>query len=200
MARRLNTHARTIDRVTREICIQPYIIHALMKRFVLFLAVLAGVGSLVIEAQGNTEQRLARLFPSATAFSPKEGDPPHFTAYAGTPANKTVLGYAFFTTEILPLERGYGGPIAMMIGLDTTGHLTGLIVVEHHEPYGDFSIDRPEFAAQFKGKDVRDPFKLGEDVDAVARASITMSSAVRAVRNSSRRMARALLTSPPPSK
>ncbi|HKE82659.1 MAG TPA: FMN-binding protein [Vicinamibacterales bacterium] len=164
-----------------------------MKRLVVFLSLLAGT-YVVGAAQGSSDARLARLFPAATAFSPKEGDPPHFTAFG---ANKAVLGYAFYTTEILPLERGYGGPIAMLIGLDTTGHLTGLIVVEHHEPYGDFSIERPEFAAQFKGKDVRDPFKLGEDVDAVSRASITMGSAVRAVRNSSRRMARALLTTPP---
>jgi NosR/NirI family nitrous oxide reductase transcriptional regulator len=168
-----------------------------MKRLVVFLSLLAGM-YVVTAAQGSSDARLARLFPAATAFSPKEGDPPHFTAFG---ANKAVLGYAFYTTEILPLERGYGGPIVMLIGLDTTGHLTGLTVIEHHEPYGDFSIDRPEFAAQFKGKDVRDPFKLGEDVDAVSRASITMGSAVRAIRNSSRRMARALLTTPPsPSK
>ena len=70
--------------------------------------------------------------------------------------------------------------------------ITGVIVGEHHEPYGDFSIDLPAFAAQFRDKDVRDPFKLGEDVDAVSRATITMSSAVRAIRNSSRRVARAV--------
>jgi hypothetical protein len=46
---------------------------------------------------------------------------------------------------------------------------------------------------------VRDAFKLGEDIDAVSRATITMSSAVRAIRNSSRRIARQLLTAPPPS-
>ncbi len=146
----------------------------------------------------SIDARLKQLFPSATSFSPKEGDPPHFTAYSGGPA-KTIAGYAFWTTEILPLERGYGGPIAMLVGLDTAGRLTGVIMGEHHEPYGDFSIDMPKFAATFKNKDVRDPFKLGEDVDAVSRATITMSSAVRAIRNSSRRMARQFLTAPPPS-
>ncbi len=115
-------------------------------------------------------------------------------------AKDTVIGYAFWTTEILPLERGYGGPIAMLVGLDTKGVVTGIVMGEHHEPYGDFSIDLPGFAAQFKNKDVRDPFKLGEDIDAVARATITMSSAVRAVRNSARRIARSYLTPPAPSK
>jgi NosR/NirI family nitrous oxide reductase transcriptional regulator len=168
-----------------------------MKRLFVFL-ILFGAYSLVSEAQAPGDPRLARLFPSATAFSPKEGDPPHYTAYAGGRGSQTILGYAFWTTELLPLERGYGGPIAMLVGIDLSGKLTGVVVVEHHEPYGDFSIDRPEFAAQFKGKDVRDPFKVGEDVDAVSRASITMGSATRAIRNSSRRVARQLLTGPAP--
>ena len=139
------------------------------------------------------QARLKQLFPAATAFSPKGGNPPHFKAYSG-PNSQTLLGYAFWTTEVSPLERGYGGPIVMLVGIDTKGILTGLIVTEHHEPYGDFSIDRPQFSAQFKGKDVRDQFKLGTDIDAVSRATITMSSAVRAVRNSARRIARAYLT------
>jgi transcriptional regulator of nitric oxide reductase len=168
-----------------------------MKRLAVFLAFVAGSVTL-LDAGQSLESRLKQLFPSATSFSPKEGDPPHFKAYTGGAA-KTIAGYAFWTTEVVPLERGYGGPIAMLVGLDTTGKLTGIIMGEHHEPYGDFSIDLPRFAATFRNKDVRDPFKLGDDVDAVSRATITMSSAVRAIRNSSRRMARQFLAGPPPS-
>jgi NosR/NirI family transcriptional regulator, nitrous oxide reductase regulator len=138
---------------------------------------------------------LKQLFPEATSFSAKEGQPLRYTAYGG-PGSKTVLGYAFWTTDLVPLERGYSGPISMLVGIDLTGVLTGLVMGEHQEPYGDFSIDRPEFAAQFRNKDVRDPFKLGDDIDAVSRATITMASAVRALRNSSRQIARSLLTPP----
>lgn len=82
----------------------------------------------------------------------------------------------------------------MLVGLDTRGILTGVIVVAHSEPFGDFSIDPPAFARQFVGKDIRDPFKVGSDIDAVTRATITVTSATRAVRNSARRIARELLT------
>jgi hypothetical protein len=75
----------------------------------------------------------------------------------------------FWTTELEPLERGYDGPIKMLVGMDTSGVLTGVLVTQHHEPYGDFSVDPPQFAAQFKGKSIRDPFKVGADVDAVSR-------------------------------
>jgi len=143
------------------------------------------------------EARLKSLFPSAASFSAKEGTPPHYTAYgADAPGGKSVLGYAFWTTDVDPLERGYDGPIVMLVGMDVKGILSGVIVVEDKEPYGNFSVEPPSFAAQFKNKDIRDPFKLGTDIDAVSRATITMSSATRAIRNSARRVARALLTPP----
>jgi NosR/NirI family nitrous oxide reductase transcriptional regulator len=139
---------------------------------------------------------LTELFPSATSFSPKGGTPPHIKALVDDQdsGRQVVAGYAFWTTEIEPLERGYHGPIKMLVGMTTKGVLAGIIVVENHEPYGDFSIEPRRFAAQFKGKDIRDPFKVGGDIDAVSRASITMESATRAVRNSARRVARQLLT------
>ena len=149
-------------------------------------------------AARSVDQHLKRLFPTATTFSPKEGQPPHYTASArdassGQPA---VVGYAFWTTDLEPLERGYDGPIQMLVGLDPRGVLAGVIVAAHHEPYGYFSVEPPEFGAQFVGKDIRDPFIVGGDVAAVSRATITITSATRAIRNSARRFARQNLTPP----
>jgi NosR/NirI family nitrous oxide reductase transcriptional regulator len=143
------------------------------------------------------EAQLKRVFPSATSFSAKQSNPlPHYIAYTGSGNSRTVAGYVFWTTELEPLERGYDGPIKMLVGMDTNGKLTGVLVVEHHEPYGYFSVETPEFAQQFIGKDIRDPFKVGSDVHAVSRASISINSSSRAIRNGSRRIARALLTPP----
>jgi transcriptional regulator of nitric oxide reductase len=155
----------------------------------------------VIRAQANDpqlEKNLRQLFPSAKRFSARTGNPPHFEAFAPDPRTGTdaLSGLAFWTTELEPLERGYDGPIKMLVGMDTKGILAGIIVVQHREPYGDRSIERPEFPAQFKGKNIRDAFKVGSDVDAVSGASITIGSATRAIRNSSRRIAKALLTPP----
>jgi transcriptional regulator of nitric oxide reductase len=139
--------------------------------------------------------QLKRVFPGATSFSTKQpGPPPHFVAYMGDGASRTTAGYVFWTTDVEPLERGYDGPIKMLVGVDTKGILTGVLVVEQHEPYGYFSVEPPKFAAQFKGKDIRDPFKVGADVDAVSGASITINSSTRAIRNGARRIARALMT------
>ncbi len=102
-------------------------------------------------------------FPAATAFSPKGGDPPHVKALIADPKTgvQTPIGLAFWTTELEPLERGYDGPIKILIGIDMKGVLAGIVVAEHHEPYGNFSIDPPQFSAQFKGKDVRGSVSRG---------------------------------------
>lgn len=142
-------------------------------------------------------EQMAKAFPGAQSFSPKQGDPPHFVAYGTDAAGKqTPIGYVFWTTELEPLERGYDGPIKMLVGMDMKGVLTGLVVAEHHEPYGNFSVETPGFAAQFRGKSIRDTFKVGVDVDAISRATITMTSAARAIKNASRRMARQYLPAP----
>ena len=143
------------------------------------------------------QAQLKRVFPGATSFSAKQpGPPPHFVAYSGDPSSTTIAGYVFWTTEAEPLERGYDGPIKMLVGMDTKGILTGVLVTEHREPYGYFSVEPPKFAQQFKNKDIRDPFKVGADVDAVSTATITINSSTRAIRNGARRVARAFLTPP----
>lgn len=146
-------------------------------------------------ADAKVQAQLKQLFPAATSFSPKESELPHFKAFIKGPgtAQPTLAGLVFWTTELLPLERGYSAPIKILVGMDTKGVLTGVIVVEHREPYGDFSIEPPAFAAQFKNKSIRDPFRVGDDIDAVSTATLTVTSATRAIRNGARRLARQLL-------
>ena len=173
-----------------------------LKRPVPNVMVLACVCSVTLVAQRiftnpKPDAHLKTLFPAAVAFSPLEGTPLHFKAYAVDPKtspNPQPIGLAFWTTDLVPQEHGYHGPIHMLVGLDMKGVLTGLVVDYNSEPYGYFSVDPPKFAAQFKGKSIRDQFRVGVDIDAVSRASITMNSAARAVRDSSRLVARAFLS------
>ena len=145
-------------------------------------------------ADAMLEDQLRQLFPSATAFSEKEGNPPHFKAYAGDSAEPTLIGFAFYTTELEPLERGYDGPIQVLVGINTAGVLTNIIVIDHNEPYGYFSVDLPEFAAQFVNKSIRERFRVGDDIDAVSTATLTNASTTRAIRNGARRLAREFLS------
>jgi NosR/NirI family nitrous oxide reductase transcriptional regulator len=144
--------------------------------------------------------QLQKLFPNAASFAAKSGTPATYRALgpAAPGSEGELLGFAYWTTELEPLERGFDGPIKMLVGMDTAGVLTGVIVTDHREPYGYFSVDLPEFVAQFEKKSVRDAFKVGTDVDAITRATISVTSASRAIRNASRKVARAYLAPPAP--
>ena len=175
-----------------------------MRNLFLRIATLAvGLATLVIGASGQTandaelESQLKKLFPSAATFSVKTGLPAHYKAF-GPGGDSDLLGLAYWTTELEPLERGFDGPIKMLVGLDLGGEIAGVIVTDHREPYGYFSVDLPEWPRQFEGKSIRDAFKVGADVDAISRATITVQSASRAIRNSSRKVARAHLAPPAP--
>jgi transcriptional regulator of nitric oxide reductase len=166
-----------------------------------------GIALLAVGASGQVANdpellgQLKKLFPSAATFSPKSGSPAHYKAFgpaAGGAQDGPLLGLAYWTTELEPLERGFDGPIKMLVGLNTAGEITGVIVTDHREPYGYFSVDLPEWPTQFEGKSIRDAFKVGADVDAISRATITVTSASRAIRNASRKAARAHLAPPAP--
>jgi transcriptional regulator of nitric oxide reductase len=172
-----------------------------LKRFVA-LVVLLLAGAVAVGAaeriftNPKPEGHFKKLFPNAVAFSTFGGTPPHWTAYAADPAktpNAAPLGYIFWTTDMVPQEHGYHGAIHILVGLNLNGTINGVVVDYDSEPYGYFSVDPAEFAAQFKGKSIFDKFQVGADVDAVSRASLSVNSAARAIRDSTRIVARALL-------
>jgi len=178
---------------------------AVLGRNALRIVTLA-IGIALLAITGATAQvnhdpvllgQLKQLFPDAATFSAKSGSPAVYRAF-GAAGESDLLGLAYWTTELEPLERGFDGPIKMLVGLNTEGEITSIIVTDHREPYGYFSLDLPDWAKQFENKSIRDAFKVGADVDAITRATITVTSASRAIRNASRKVARAHLAPPAP--
>ena len=186
-----------------------------MKRFGVLLLLLVSAGLVTLSAQTKRiftnprpEAHFKTLFPNAAGVSSFGGAPLHWKVYGADPkANPAAppasagelrrdkpIGYIFWTTDLVPNERAYHGPIHMLVGMDTRGILQGVVVDYNSEPYGYFSIDLPEFVARLKGKSVRDPFVVGKDIQAVSRASITMNGAARALRDASRSVAKAFLS------
>ncbi|MCZ6484699.1 MAG: FMN-binding protein [Acidobacteria bacterium] len=144
-----------------------------------------------IPLSSEAEQRHIReVLPDADAFSSKEGDPPYYKGYKIDPQTnrRTVVGLAFFTIDASPRERGYEGPINIAVGINMQGVITQIKVVAHREPYGYFSVDRAKFAEQFRGKSLRDRFRMGRDIDAVTRATMSIGSASRSIRKGARQI------------
>ena len=161
---------------------------------VLFIAVAAGVGAQSWIDQfrevATQKRHLETVLPDADRYEFVEATLPHFRAYTGD----TLIGLAFFTNELEPKVYGYKTQFWMMVGVRTSGVISGVSIDYHAEPFGYFSIDPPEYVEQFRGKSIMDPLEVGNDIDAVSRATITNESATRAIRQGSRQLLRQYLS------
>lgn len=82
---------------------------------------------------------------------------------------------------------GYSGLIRIMLGVDASGRIHGVYILEHRETPGLGSkICNPEFLDQFKGKSLRNftfaVEKDGGDVDAVTSATISSRAVTEALK------------------
>lgn len=164
------------------------------------LIVLTLVGSSLGLAQTQWQNLdtswLTEVMPAAASFSEKTGNPPVIRAYRSA-AQAEIIGYVFTTPDVPPEELGFSGTIHMLIGMDLNGVLTGVKVLHYDESYksfrGDF-IGDSGIAARLRGKSVSDEFRLGADVDAISRATISSWALARGARNAARRIAENYLT------
>jgi hypothetical protein len=177
-----------------------------MKTLFSRLATLAvGVALLAVGASGQSSNdaeltaQLKKLFPQAATFSAKTGNPAHYKAFGPAAGGKEgeLLGLAYWTTELEPLERGFDGPIKMLVGLNLAGEDHGR---HRHGSRGSRirvflrrfarlaeAVRRQEHSRHVQGRHRRRRDLARDD---------RQTSASRAIRNSSRKIARA--TGAPP--
>jgi Na+-translocating ferredoxin:NAD+ oxidoreductase RnfG subunit len=162
-------------------------------RSAVLLLLAAPLLATAVKAQGVEGVRaslLKEVMPGADRFDPAEGNPPVKKAYHGD----ELIGYVFLTSDLPPEQRGYSGPVRALVGMTPDGTLTGVRVTDYHESRmstkGDF-LRVPGFQEQYTGKYIGDRFQVYDDVDGIARVSITVRALSRGVRDSARRIAAA---------
>lgn len=140
----------------------------------LVLAVTYEVTKPIIEAQARDEETAAlkEIIPDATSFVKKSsGGMEYFEAMK----NGRLAGYC-----IKALGNGYGGYIRMVVGVDTSGVILGVRVLEQQETPGLGTQitevkppdKEPFFLKQFAGKDGR-TVAIGKNIDAITGATIS---------------------------
>ena len=156
----------------------------------LVIQILAGANS---DKAAQIDTELRQVFPWARTWTFESGEFPHFRGYTGVDDEQELVGLAFVTTDI-SRTNGYQGPIPILVGMTLDATITRILLFYHREPFGYFSIDLQNFADQFQNKSILDPLTVGEDVDAITRATITVQAATRGIRQSARRLARIFLS------
>ncbi|MCC6533002.1 MAG: 4Fe-4S binding protein [Burkholderiales bacterium] len=123
------------------------------------------------------------VVPKADSFSPRKGRPAYVEAYATHEGRRTLIGYAFLSTDIVDIPAYSGKPIVTLIGMDTKGIVTGVKILQHSEPI--LLVGIPEaaltrFTMQYVGKFVGDKIDVGASregsigVDAISGATVTV--------------------------
>ncbi len=171
---------------------------------VLVAAIFALTREPIAEAEAQAErERLLEVLPNRTWDAPVEQDwttvppdpllglaAPHrvYRARAGGELGAIVVQAT--------APEGYNGEIKLLVGIDTSGVITGVRVVEHRETpgLGDF-IDRSasDWIDDFEGRSLGNPPEAawtvapdGGEFDAFTGATITPRAVVHAVRDALR--------------
>ncbi|MDI3511758.1 4Fe-4S binding protein [Hydrogenophaga bisanensis] len=131
----------------------------------------------------------AEVFPGATSFSERKGQPPYVDAYGEAdpqaPGKKKLLGYVMLSTDITDTPAYSGKPVITLIGMDTQGRYVGVKVLKHSEPILLLGIPEKaliDFNNQYLGKSVKDTIEVGParpdenilGVDAISGATVTV--------------------------
>ncbi|CAG1016999.1 Putative electron transport protein YccM [Burkholderiaceae bacterium] len=125
------------------------------------------------------------VFPGATSFSERKGQPPYVEAYAQVDGQRKLLGYVMLSTDITDTPAYSGKPVITLIGMDTSGRFVGVKVLKHSEPILLLGIPESaltRFNEQYLGKYVGDKLEIGRSrpdegvvgIDAISGATVTV--------------------------
>jgi NosR/NirI family nitrous oxide reductase transcriptional regulator len=140
------------------------------------------------------------VFPGATAFSHRKGQPPYVEALGGADG-RTLLGWVMLSTDITDLPAYSGKPVVTLIGMDRTGRFVGLKILKHSEPILLLGIPESTlltFNEQYLGKSVAQTIEVGpsrpdEDVvgvDAISGATVTVIAQNQVITSAGQAVAR----------
>lgn len=140
----------------------------------ILLGVNVGTGELrAANIQAEHIYMMQTLLPGSTEFVREP--------YTGEDASIRTVHKAENGFVIETVTAGYAGDIAMMIGVNNDGHVTGLVVRDMHETYGlgSQALTDADFLAQFL--DTSGEAAVGENVDALTGATVTSKAITRSI-------------------
>lgn len=117
---------------------------------------------------------------SADSFSGKKvlGGIEYFEARR----DKDLIGYCISVTG-----SGYCGPMRIIVGIDRSGVIQGVKILEHVETAGIGSgITERSFLDQFKGKNAA-ALSVGKNIDAITGATISSKAVIDLINDTAKR-------------
>ncbi len=143
----------------------------------------------------ETYPEIKNFFPGLTHVGDIVGEPPTAPVYQ----QHELLGYVFSTKDFAPIPAYSGKPINILVGLNLSGRITGLKIIEHHEPIllvGVSEKQLKKYIDQYKGVIIFDRVRVGAEkkagsvgIDTISGATITVMVSNATIVNSARTVA-----------
>lgn len=110
-------------------------LHPARVALVAFAIVVCLIGAVSTASAAALDSFLAKvepadMVPGADRFGDPQGEPPVVPAYAG----EDMAGYVFLNSDFTNATGYSGRPIHILAGVNTDGVISGVRMVEHHEP------------------------------------------------------------------
>ena len=145
----------------------------LLAGLILVVAGNAVAPAAAANAAAEQQEMMETLLPGSTVFTPEED--------TGTDANITAVWKGEGGWIIETTVDGYAGPIRQWTGVDSNGHVTGLVVRDMEETFGlgRNALTDIDFLVQFVG--TSGEAEVGGGVDAITGATVTSRAVARGV-------------------
>lgn len=124
--------------------------------------------------------QIEAFFPQAERLGSPRGEPPAVPVYSVG----RLLGYVFQTMDVVQIPAYSGKPVNLLVGIDTEGRITGVRILEHHEPIllaGVSEQALADFVDQYTGQSALDPVRVGASprsghvhIDTISGATVTV--------------------------
>lgn len=140
------------------------------------------IEQLAIETENNAKKE---VLSDAADFSDRMTatlDETEYSYYEGLDGDKNVIGYVFTTSA-----KGYGGDIKVMVGVDKSGSVTGVSILEISETAGlGMNAKNESFLKQFLSKNgeisvIKNGTPADNEISALTGATITSKAMAKAV-------------------
>lgn len=151
----------------------------MIKNLILVILFALFAGSSSAEVYFTVEEGLGRIFPVFDEVYPEKRfiENQEVEVY-------TVFNHGKISGRAVKLsEMGKNYPITFLVGVDTQAKIAGILILEFRDMFGS-EIKRKSFLRQFRGKTLKNPLKIGRDIDAVTGATISSKAAASAVKKS----------------
>lgn len=145
--------------------------------------------TITLPAQAIELEQVREGFPTAERLEAADSQWPVSRVLA---SDDELLGYAFESVDVAPIPAYSGKPVNVLVGISLDGQIVQADVLSHSEPIMLVGIPESKlnsFADEHESAHVNDRLRVGDNLDAISGATVTVIVVSDTIMRSARQVA-----------